>query len=254
MTESILLGGNLTRVDESFMSWTRSNSNESNLSNHIIGPQHLAILMSSSSSDKISTNDEQNYPIRCIQCIRPRDPSLRNNYGVCGYDIFCHPDYVKEIFFKFIIQEGVCPIGYTDESSLGLECDPPILIFPRDYPDTKQGQLYWNGKSTIWNTIRSYWEGGGGRIKDSSYKYQNNQPNILSVLSTPVVQEEGTPETTTITSSADGVVSSTPVVVQAAPIMAITSNIFVVVVRGMFGEPFQATIHAIFVIPSLGGF
>jgi hypothetical protein len=57
------------------------------------------------------------------------------------------------------------PIGISEEMYLALECDPPMLIFPRDYPDTVEGMRYWNDNTTSeWNDMRHYWEGGGGRI------------------------------------------------------------------------------------------
>jgi hypothetical protein len=100
-----------------------------------------------------------------IRRICPRNVQLSKNWGVCGYDIFVHPDHCKLLFQSLIIHGGACPIGISEETYLALECDPPLLIFPRDYPDTVEGMRYWNVNTTSeWNDMRHYWEGGGGRI------------------------------------------------------------------------------------------
>jgi hypothetical protein len=100
-----------------------------------------------------------------IRRICPRNVRLSKNWGVCGYDIFVHPDQWKLLFQSLIIYGGACLIGISEETYLALECDPPMLISPRDYPDTVEGIRYWNVNTTSeWNDMRHYWEGGGGRI------------------------------------------------------------------------------------------
>ena len=99
-----------------------------------------------------------------LRRVRPRDASLSCNWGVCGYDIFCPPQYSKLLFQNLVLYGGACLIGVVEEVYVALECCPPLLVFPRDYPDTGEGRKYWNGSGDEWRLLRHYWEGGGGRI------------------------------------------------------------------------------------------
>ena len=102
----------------------------------------------------------------CIRRVVPRDASISCNWGVCGYDIYCPPQYSKILFQDFVLHGGACMIGIVEEAYIALESCPPLLVFPRDYPDTPEGQKYWNHSSVEWNFVRHYWEGGGGRISN----------------------------------------------------------------------------------------
>jgi Ribonucleases P/MRP protein subunit POP1/POPLD (NUC188) domain len=130
----------------------------------------------------LTTRDNGPHPpvndiILISQC--PRDPSLACNYGVCGYDIICDPSLASALHLALVVKGGACPIGLTEEAALQLECEPPIPIFPRDYPDTQQGKAYWASHSSLtsssssskastkqqsgndnWKTIRTFFEGG----------------------------------------------------------------------------------------------
>ena len=48
-----------------------------------------------------------------------------------------------------------------------MEAEPPIAVFPRDFPDTDAGEAYWSGHDSEWNTVRCCLEDGarGGRFK-----------------------------------------------------------------------------------------
>ncbi|VEU44065.1 unnamed protein product [Pseudo-nitzschia multistriata] len=63
---------------------------------------------------------------------------------------------------------GCCAIGLVEDSHLRLECEPPLLVFPRDNVDTKESQRYWKTKSSSlpspWDRIRQLYEGGWGRL------------------------------------------------------------------------------------------
>jgi hypothetical protein len=67
---------------------------------------------------------------------------LPHNTACSGFDILCHPSALSEIFGSFIMKEA-CTIGYMEDSRAQLEAFPPLPVFPRDYPDTTEGRLYW---------------------------------------------------------------------------------------------------------------
>jgi len=91
---------------------------------------------------------------------------LKHNAAVCGWDILCSPGIANDIFLS-LNHSGTCAIGLAEEASAALEAEPPIPIFPRDYPDTACGQTYWSGRDTEWNVVRCCLEHGatGGRFK-----------------------------------------------------------------------------------------
>ena len=99
---------------------------------------------------------------------RPQNinPQLKHNAALCGWDILCSPGIASDIFLS-LNHNGTCAIGLSEEASAALEAEPPIPIFPRDYPDTASGQAYWSGRDTEWNVVRCCLEHGatGGRFK-----------------------------------------------------------------------------------------
>jgi ribonuclease P/MRP protein subunit POP1 len=125
-------------------------------------------------------------------------PDLSCNKGVSGLDVFCKASVAKSLFLTLVLQGGACPIGIAEEAALALEAEPPVPMFPRDYPDTSAGRVYWNGSSDEWNIVRTHWEGGNGRI---------------SAKEQPVED------------------------VAWADLAGATSNMSVVCLRGAFGEP-----------------
>lgn len=113
----------------------------------------------------VTKNEDETPMHTCFRCIRPRDPSRQTNWAACGYDVFCGPTHAKVLYHRLVVSGGACPIGIAEEAYLSLECDPPMPLFPRDYPDTDQGASYWNATaSTEWTCVRKHWEGGDGRI------------------------------------------------------------------------------------------
>jgi hypothetical protein len=78
------------------------------------------------------------------------------------------PAHAKTLFLKSILNGGACPVGYADEQYIAIHCCPPIPVFPRDFPDTIEGEKYWNNTSEPWNYIRQYWDSGGGRVRVST--------------------------------------------------------------------------------------
>lgn len=109
----------------------------------------------------------------CLRTIYHRSPAVLANAGVVGVDIFCQLSHAKDLFISLIIKGGACPIGAAEETYLSIECDPPLPVFPRDFPDTEQGKIYWENSSEFWNNLRRYWEGGTGRVRAQSTTLQS---------------------------------------------------------------------------------
>ena len=86
--------------------------------------------------------------------------------GVIGWDIVCMPSTAKDIFIDLCTRGTSRAIGLVEEAYLSLEADPPVPIFPRDYPDTPSGQLYWDpGSDQDMIRVRQTLENGWGRLK-----------------------------------------------------------------------------------------
>lgn len=90
-----------------------------------------------------------------------------HNTASCGWDILCSPAMTNEIFLCLNNKGGACAIGLAEEASSALEAEPPIAVFPRDFPDTETGEAYWSGHNSEWNIVRCCYENGaqGGRFK-----------------------------------------------------------------------------------------
>ena len=89
------------------------------------------------------------------------------NSVVNGWDIICPPSLASTIFTALNYIGGACAIGYVEESCFRTEAEPPLPVWPRDYPDTEVGKAYWSGDNDEWNVLRYCVEEGlgGGRIK-----------------------------------------------------------------------------------------
>ena len=83
---------------------------------------------------------------------KPSATSVEANI-LSGWDILCPATYAKVLFMALEKQTNVFAIGIFEESALQLEAE--YSQFPRDYPDTLEGQKYWSGTDTNWNTIRA---------------------------------------------------------------------------------------------------
>lgn len=106
----------------------------------------------------------------------PRNEKLVQNVGVSGYDIYCSTSCASEIFQSLTLRGGACPIGWMEQAHLCLEAEPPFPVYPRDFPDTLDGRLYWSTLTTStkyeasntcdnqWQIVRRYFEGGTGRV------------------------------------------------------------------------------------------
>ncbi len=89
------------------------------------------------------------------------------NSAINGWDIYCPADLVSPIFHALNYDGGACAIGYIEDCSNRMEAEPPLPMFPRDFPDTMVGKKYWSGGHHEWNVLRYCIEEGlaGGRIK-----------------------------------------------------------------------------------------
>jgi len=142
------------------------------------------------------------------------DPSLSQNVGVCGWDLLCHPSDANNIFQALSEKGDARAIGLVEESLALLDSEPPLPVFPRDYPDTMAGQSYWDGESSEWELLRQSLEQGWGRVHAFKTKQQMTADGKLSLPSVSWSHISTLPE------NASG------------------SGISAVVVRGDFGKPF----------------
>ena len=169
----------------------------------------------------------------CLRRVSLRDTAAKsNNYSACGFDLFLCPvsstvrnleeAHAKTIFHNLVLA-GACPIGLTEEAALQLDCDPPLPLFPRDYPDTVQGKLYWSSNidQNDWVQVRNHLEGGGGRIR---IKCEEPVPNSLDWS-----------ELVASSASSNAVSSSDP---------------SIVMVREAFADPFRKALARVGYLPS----
>ena len=121
---------------------------------------HLSVL----ELEEDKKPNEQDSTCCFLRIVRqsPRDQHLPQNVGVTGYDIYCSAPVARDLFLCLNNWQGCCPIGWTEHAHLCLEAAIPV--FPRDFPDTKQGRLYWSSDSS-WSTVRTYLVGGTGSIQ-----------------------------------------------------------------------------------------
>jgi len=137
------------------------------------------------------TQNQDQYPFPCMLISkspnykRDSDNGVGNNTllnsHVSGLDILLPPALTKFVF-QILHNKGARAIGLVEEAAAKLEADPPLPLFPRDYPDTEEGKLYWmcdvqdtiekqnqtnviyhgerdeNARSHDWYTLRSLWE------------------------------------------------------------------------------------------------
>jgi hypothetical protein len=108
-----------------------------------------------------------------------------SNIGCCGWDILCSPTVASDLFQRFNTIEGACAIGMVEHAALHMEADPPLPLWPRDYPDTNSGKEYWSGRNKEWNLIRYSLDFGikGGRIHTGLRRHIHDIQEIETVKS-----------------------------------------------------------------------
>jgi hypothetical protein len=111
------------------------------------------------------------------RCPRSITASATVNYGVCGWDVYCHPRLAQQLVPALVVHGGAVAMGCTEHAHVHMEASPPCPTFPRDYPDTPAGRAYWKTTATTnetesttstsdeWMRFRQCWEGGVGRIR-----------------------------------------------------------------------------------------
>ena len=120
--------------------------------------------------------------------------STRNrvcNLGVTGWDVLLPVKYTNEIYQSLIIHGNTCPIGYVDYAAASLEADPPLPQWPRDYPDTVDGQDYYfnNTENKRWSLLRNITEYSvlnGGRMSSALRKQVLHPDSKDAQISMPI--------------------------------------------------------------------
>ncbi|GKY94187.1 hypothetical protein MPSEU_000384700 [Mayamaea pseudoterrestris] len=96
--------------------------------------------------------------------------------AIDSIDVLCDASLAKQLFLALVMHGGACPIGMVEEASLLLEVpSPPVPVFPRDYPDTLEGETYWKGLADDWGYVRRHLEGGTGRIRPNGGPQMNER-------------------------------------------------------------------------------
>ena len=124
-----------------------------------------------------------------------------------GWYLICSVSDAHHIFLTLSHHALMVPVGYAEETHMGLSVDPPSALFPAAYPDSEQGRRYWEG-SADWKVLRSFCESGHGRIQASRKVDSSVMMSELLRLASPM-------------GTSDDNAADRPVVV-----------------RGVFGQPF----------------
>jgi len=169
---------------------------------------------------------------------------LPQNVACSGWDIICHPSIGNNLFQMLVRKGGSCAIGVAEDARAQLEASPPLPIFPRDYPDSAEGQSYWEGNSNDWKLIRSCIEGSWGRNNKLLRRSQTEG------CDEKVSTEE--PETLELVTTGD-VSSRKTLRIHWSCLVSPKSYQSVIVVRGSFGVPFLQLLHGCGRLPSKVG-
>jgi len=159
---------------------------------------------------------------------------LPQNIACSGWDILCHPSIGNDLFQMLVREGGSCAIGLAEDARTQLEAYPPLPIFPRDYPDSAEGQLYWEGSSKEWTVIRSCIEGSWGR---NNKLIRRSQREGCDGKASP---EE--PETSKLVTTSY-VFARKSLRIDWSCLVSPNSDQSVIVVRGSFGVPFVQLLH-----------
>eukprot|EP00978_Attheya_sp_CCMP212_P048110 scaffold474080_cov63-Attheya_sp.AAC.5 len=76
--------------------------------------------------------------------VRNGEHNIPHNTNVCGWDILCDPSDCQGLFLALTHAGQACAIGLVEEAHIAMEAEPPLPLFPRDYPDTPMGRSYWS--------------------------------------------------------------------------------------------------------------
>lgn len=172
-----------------------------------------------------------------LKCHQPNQHNrhLPQNLACSGWDILCHPSIGNDLFQRLVRQGGSCAVGLVEDARAQLEADPPLPIFPRDYPDSVVGRVYWEGSSAIqndWALIRSCIEGSWGRNKTlfRRHRKEGYDRKASAEESSKVIMNSNATEKKTAR-------------IYWSHLVSPSYDKFVIVVRGSFGIPFLQLLH-----------
>lgn len=134
--------GYLPKVQEAMEAWNPNNPNNIH---------HKGLLFSPDDAKRLVLVRQSPRPLDCTA-----------NHAVVGWDLFCPSALAKDVW-KALCQNCVA-IGMVEASHLIMDCQQPIPLFPRDFIDTHQSALYWNGMDPAWSFVRKLYEAGWGRL------------------------------------------------------------------------------------------
>jgi hypothetical protein len=102
--------------------------------------------------------------------------NLYHNNAVCGWDVLCSPSQTCKMFSALNNVGGACAVGFIEDAAMNMEAEPPLPVWPRDFPDTVAGQQYWTGEHREWRVLRYCIEQGlaGGRLKTGLRRLLNS--------------------------------------------------------------------------------
>ncbi|OWZ15335.1 hypothetical protein PHMEG_00011034 [Phytophthora megakarya] len=80
-------------------------------------------------------------PLLHLMAIRKREPYPHTS----GWDIICLPSSVPSLL-KVLVFGGALVVGLEENAALSTVLHQPS--FPRDYPDTQAGQVYWKARAS----------------------------------------------------------------------------------------------------------
>ena len=108
-----------------------------------LGTPSNLISVSNKGSESVQSADISKWPL-LLKLHGPNQAyqHLPHNLAGSGWDIICAPS-VGSSPFQSLVTSGACPIGLLEDARAQLEAYPPLPIFPRDFPDTEDGKLYW---------------------------------------------------------------------------------------------------------------
>jgi len=159
---------------------------------------------------------------------------LQQNTACSGWDILCHPSICNDLFQLLVREGGSCAIGLLEDARAQLEAYPPLPIFPRDYPDSAEGRLYWEGSSKDWTVVRSCVEGSWGRNNKLIRRSQSGSGDGKTASDEPEISK-------LVTNSY--VFARKNLRINWSCLVSPNSDQSVIVVRGSFGVPFLQLLH-----------
>lgn len=188
--------------------------------------------------------ESSTYTQLIIKCHKPNQQyqHLPQNVACSGWDIFCHPSVSDELFQTFVCKGGSCAIGLVEDARAQLEAYPPLPIFPRDFPDSRNGRLYWEGdpatndeaQPNSWALIRSCIEGSWGRNNRVLSRHRRECRDGKS-------PKDEVPQASKLIMG--NITGKRSLRINWTRLVSPTNDEHVIIVRGSFGIPFLQLLH-----------